>query len=195
MAETQTATTQQIAKLLNRDERTIQRLASKGVLLKAGRDSFELIPTIRAFVDYLDDQLSQVDLTDDAFRAERTGLVKAQRERQELEDAVFKNELHRADDVEAIMNDVLTGIKMRFLAIPSRLSRVLLGQTQIAKVNDILTQAVHDALGDVMTYSAARFAERNPDYLRAQGLEPRDLLGPEPEPPKPDASEDGGPNG
>jgi hypothetical protein len=68
---------------------------------------------------------------------------------------------------------------------------VLLGQHSIGKVKDIPTQAVYDALGDVQTYSAQRFVERNPEYLRAQGLDPRDLLGPESKPSEPDGSDNG----
>lgn len=59
----------------------------------------ELIASIQAFIRYLDDQLGLASLNDTDFRVERTGLVRAQRERAELENKLFKGELHRADDV------------------------------------------------------------------------------------------------
>jgi phage terminase Nu1 subunit (DNA packaging protein) len=183
MAEAQTATTRQIAQLLCRDERTIQRLAQRNILPKARnpdgtprRDSYEIIPTVRAFIMYLDDQLARADLADDAYRLERTALVRAQRERQELENQLFRGELHRADDVEAIMNDLLTGIKMRLLAIPTRVARLLVGQHQIPRIIEILTDAVELALGDVLNYRAEDFYSRNSEYLRARGIEAADLL-------------------
>jgi phage terminase Nu1 subunit (DNA packaging protein) len=174
----QTATTSQIARLLCRDERTIQRLTVQGVLSKARdadgtpkRRTYEVIPTVQSFIRCLDDQLGLAALNDSDFRAERTGLVRAQRQRAELENQLFKGQLHRADDVEAIMNDILSGIKMRLLAIPSRIARVLVGQTAIARIIDIITSAIELALGDLLTYRAEDFYARNRAYLEAAGID------------------------
>jgi phage terminase Nu1 subunit (DNA packaging protein) len=179
----QTVSTEQLAAFLRKDVRTIQRYVSNGILRRARdsdgkplRGAFELVPSIHAYLDYLEEQLSVGLQNDTEFRRERTGLVKAQRERQELENQLFKGQLHRADDVEAIMNDVLSGIKIRFLSIPSRIARLLIAQTAIAKIIDILTRAVYEALGDVMTYSAEAFASRNAEYLAAAGIDRVELL-------------------
>jgi hypothetical protein len=80
----QTVSTEQLAHLLVRDVRTIQRLAATGILPRAlnsdgtpKRGTFELIPSIQAFIRYLDDQLGLAALNDTDFRVERTGLVRA----------------------------------------------------------------------------------------------------------------------
>jgi phage terminase Nu1 subunit (DNA packaging protein) len=182
-----TATTEQIAKLLCRDVRTVQRLAANGTLPRARgpdgeplRGRFELIPTVQAFIHYLDDQLGLAALNDVAFRKERTGLVRVQRAQAELQFALFKGELHRAEDVEAVMNDLLSGIKMRLLAIPSKVTRLLIGQSSYARVSEVITEALHEALGDCTNYDARAFIGRNAEYLRANGLTPADLLEAEP---------------
>jgi phage terminase Nu1 subunit (DNA packaging protein) len=137
----QTVQTKVLARIICRDPRTVQRLAAQGILPRAyhedgriKRGTFELIPCIQAFIKYQDDRLSISALNDSDFRTERTGLVRTQRQRAELELKLFKGELHRADDVEAVMNDVLSGIKMRMLGIPTRVARLLLGQSSISKV-------------------------------------------------------------
>jgi hypothetical protein len=113
-----TISSDKLAKLICRDIRTVQRLAVQGILPRARhpdgtpmRGQFELIGSIQGFIRYLDTQLGLAALNDTDFRIERTKLIRCQRERLELETAVFRNELHRSDDVEAIMNDVLSGIK------------------------------------------------------------------------------------
>jgi hypothetical protein len=97
-----------------------------------------------------------------------------------LELDLFKAELLRAIDVEAVMNDVLSGIKMRFLAIPSKVTRLVVGQSSYARVSELLTEAIHEALGDCTSYDARAFISRNAEYLRANGLTPADLLDSEP---------------
>jgi hypothetical protein len=55
---------------------------------------------------------------------------------------------------------------------------LLLGVTQLSRIVDLLTEAIESALGDLMTYNAAAFAERNPEYLKAKGIAAADLLVP-----------------
>ena len=163
----------ELAEAIARDERTVRHLVHTAVLPRLKRGVYDLKACSRAFVEYLDRQAEEVVPTlarDPRYRKERIGLVRIHRERSELELALRKGELHRADDVEAVMNDVLTGIKMRFLAIPSRVARLLVGQTAIAKVIDILTQAIYEALGDSASYSPETFVGRNKAYLESVGI-------------------------
>jgi hypothetical protein len=168
-----------MAKFLDCSTQYLGRLTKQGVLARAkdvngepikGPGQYELVATVRAYIKYLR-QAARLDaVAESELNAAKLVRLKAQGEAEMLRLRVLKGELHRADDVEAIMNDLLTGIKMRMLAVPSRVARLVLGQTTVARIIDILTAAIEAALGDVMEYRAESFYARNKAYLLANEL-------------------------
>lgn len=64
--------------------------------------------------------------------------------------AILKGEYIKASDVEKHNADAVNRVKTKLLALPSRLTPQLAGQTlEAAKVNEILTLAVNEALNEL----------------------------------------------
>jgi phage terminase Nu1 subunit (DNA packaging protein) len=178
MAEVkQTFPTEAMAKLFDCTRHYIWELQKKGIIHVALgengeplRGRYDLIPTVRAYIQYLRRAAALDHVGESELNQAKLRKWRAQGEAEVLRLKTIRGELHRAEDVEAIMNDLLTGIKMRLLAIPSRIARLLLGQSQISRVMDILTDAIELALGDVLEYRAQDFYARNKAYLLNQEI-------------------------
>src|SRR3972149_9929233 len=83
-----------ISKLLDLTPRRVQHLANEGVIPKAEKGRYELVPAVRGYIRYLRDRAIGADaLPDESARASRARLLKAQAEAQEMENAKVRGEL------------------------------------------------------------------------------------------------------
>jgi hypothetical protein len=107
----------------------------------------------------------------------RNRRMESESEMSDLRLKLFKNTLHRADDVEFILTNMLTAFKARVLAIPSRVSRQLIGQTKFQVVYDLLMAEIELALREMVAYDHTQFAQQREAYLEAQGADDSGLNG------------------
>jgi phage terminase Nu1 subunit (DNA packaging protein) len=184
MPRVTTIDTTQLARLFDVTPRTIQHLTSDGVLARARdedgnelRGRFELVSNVRAYIRYLREQARLDDASESKYIMLRNARMSAESEMSELRPSLFKNTLHRADDVEMVMTMMLTAFRARVLAIPSRVSRQLIGQTKFQVVYDLLITEIELALREMVGYDPARFAQQSEAYLAAQGADDSGLNG------------------
>ena len=60
----------------------------------------------------------------------------ARAETEELRAAELKRKLHRTEDIEFIFTNIFTSIRSKLLAIPSRLTRLIIGKTVFQEIYD-----------------------------------------------------------
>ena len=101
----------------------LSELKKRGIAVHHGRDAWDLEETVRNYVTHLrgiasgrGDEEHALNLT-----AERARLAKEQADAQSLKNAVLRDELVRADDVERKWGDILRQVRSRLMAVPSRL--------------------------------------------------------------------------
>ena len=139
-----------IAKLLLLTERHVQNLAASGVLPKADRGRYELVPVVQAYIRYLRDRTVGGDLSGDENLANAKGrMVKARARMAELEADLLDGTLLRRAAVEAGWERVLVALRMRILALPSKAAPVMHAAPTLAEASAILTAAVHDLLSEL----------------------------------------------
>jgi hypothetical protein len=83
----------------------------------------------------------------------------------ELQLAVLKGKLHRTEDVEFIMTNRDSAIRARLLAITARVGRLLVGQTDLARIHELLNAEIYSALDSLFAYDPGVFSEQNEEYL------------------------------
>ena len=166
-------TTTQLAKLLLLSERRIQQLVRAGIFkhafdLEGGhelRGRFRWIDSVQAYIRYLRQELGSEDATETRFLDARSRRMIAVAEAAELRLKVLKGKLHRAEDVEFLMTNRDSAIRARILAIPARVGRLLIGQTDPATIHDLLSAELYSALDSLLAYDPAAFNEQNEEYL------------------------------
>lgn len=184
MAKALTIDKGQLAQLLDVTPRHVQRLTGDGVLSRArdldGKEllgRYELIANVRSYIKYLRMQARLDDASESKYIMLRNNKMAADSETATLKLAIFKNTLHKADDVEFILTNMFTAMKSRLLAIPSRVTRLVIGQTNFQVIYDLIYTEIELALRELADYHPQMFRQQNAEYLASQGADPESLNG------------------
>lgn len=146
-------TSKVVAAWLGVTERRVRQLRDEGIISEEMPGLYNLRKTVTRYISYI--RKGSSDLND-----ERAGLTKAKREAAEMENALRRGELHRTEDIEAGIKNMLLNMKSRLLILPGKLSETLAGmQGNREEIFDLLSEAVNEALNELKDYSAI-MAER-----------------------------------
>jgi len=129
------------------------------------------VANVIAYIQYLRFQARLDDASESKYVMLRNQRMAAESETAELKLAIFKKKLHRDDDVEFILTNMLTAMKSRLLAVPARTTRLVLGQTNFQVIYDLIMSEIELALRELADYSPAMFARQNSAYLASQGAD------------------------
>lgn len=151
--------TQVIAKLYGSTTRQIEYLAKNGVIQSEGRPAkYDLVPTIQALFKYQRDiiqskEKSEEDSKNESDKLDGEARIKqAKAEMQELKLKELRGELHRAEDVEAIITDHVMYLRSMLMAMPGKLAVDCAELTSAPEVADRIKQEVYQVLNSLADY-------------------------------------------
>ncbi len=145
---------QYIAAVLDLSERRVRQLRDEGVIEEQRKGYYDLRPTIHAYLKYLRSQISDQNHTSD-YNTERARLVRAKRERQELDLELQRGDAHSTEVVEAIVTDMIIRFKTRMLSIPHKISPALCDMSDANDISDLLTGNIREALEELADFNMA----------------------------------------
>lgn len=141
-------------------DRRIRDLADEGVITRAAKGRYKLVDSIKNYLLTL--KLAAegvgVDMADGEINLEEEkGLhERVKRHISELKLQTMKGELHKAEDVETVMMDMLAAFKTRMMNIPSKVAPILENR-DAAYIKDRLTSEVTEALNELKDYDPKVF--------------------------------------
>lgn len=143
------------------DER-VRQLEDKGLIKSEniGRKKyFDLIESINAYYEYRNSGQTTVSIEEAAQLDIR--YRKAKTEKMELELSELKGQMHRAEDIEMIMGDMVSGIRAELTALPGRLAVDCANAANAAEASAIIKDAVLLLLDDLTKYQydPSKYAE------------------------------------
>lgn len=159
--ETITVNAAVLSDLIGVSERRIRQLAAEGIIKRAAKGRYNLLESIKNFILQL--RLSADAATMDNpdgeldFNEEKALHERVKRHIAELKYQTMKGELHKAEDVQKVMVDMLTAFKTRILNIPSKVSPILANRSEIGYIKDVLTKEVLEALNELKDYDPKMF--------------------------------------
>lgn len=149
--------TRELAAIVGKSDRWIRQLTSEKVLVQISRGKYILGEAVQGYIEYASggkEEDNKPRLVDHRTEHERIKSEKAA-----LELARMKGELHAAEDVEAVMSDMLTAFRQKILNIPTKLSPQLTGIDDINVIKSMLTKQLHEALSELADYDPSIFRE------------------------------------
>lgn len=156
-------TTAEISEILGFSDRRIRQLVDENALVRIGHGKFDLSASIQAYISYL---VEKEKPTGEIDKTEEEALwTRARRQKAELELQIIKGEVHRAEDVKRVMNNMLIAFRSRVLAIPSKISPLLIAKTDINVIKLILKDAVYEALTELSEYNPHAFYAESKDKI------------------------------
>jgi hypothetical protein len=138
-----------ICKLLDLTPQRVNQLVREGIVPRAERGRYELVPVVQAYVRYLRDRAVKGDVHGDDYSAHRTRLVKARADLMEMEKAQIEGQLIPAHDVEKAWTEVFSNCRAKMLSIPTKTAAEVFGADSLPAVKGILKSAVNEALHEL----------------------------------------------
>lgn len=149
--------TVELAAIVGKSTRWIRQLATDGVLKQSGRGKYILGDAIQAYIEHASG--GREDDKKPRYIDHKTEHERIKAERAALELARMRGELHASEDVESVMNDMLTAFRQKILSIPTKLAPQLVGIDDIGKVKAELTRDLHEALSELSNYDPEMFRD------------------------------------
>lgn len=154
----------EMAVVLGITARHLRRLAEDGVLEKSGKSSYNLVDTIQRY--FASKEPEQQD--DDERNIERTKhaaealLKKSKADIAKLEADELKGKMHREEDVEALVGDMIFSIRSALLALPGRLAVNVTAASSAAEASSIIQKEVYQVMTELAAYQydPTRYEER-----------------------------------
>lgn len=148
-------TAKRLAQILGITERRVNQLVKEEKILeKDPNGKFNLQNNIYNYYKFKFCKDEEID-----FAIERAKHERAKREMAEIELAKLKNKMHDAEDVERVLTGMLINFRNRMLTIPVKVAPKVIGQKNIAVINEILRQEIQDALQELSEYNPEMFLE------------------------------------
>lgn len=167
-----------LANLFGLTPRRIRQLENEGVIKKVARGKYSLQENIKSYITFIKTtvNLKENTITSEEIKInydeEHALLEKRKREKIELELAAMRGTMHFSEDVERVMNDMLSNFRAKVLALPSRVAPRLIGIDTIADIQEILQIESLEVLQELSEYNPNEFySEEYVDVIDDEGLE------------------------
>ncbi len=143
-----------LAGKMRMDYATLSRLAQRGVVPRPARGRYPFYACLGDYIEHLRERKAgraASDAGDDSpdLVRERALLARAQREGQDMKNAVLRGDLLPVDDVEAVVGAVLDATRAKLLALPTKLAPRWAEATGLNAARDALTDGIHEALEEL----------------------------------------------
>lgn len=150
-----------LEKLLQLSDRRIRQLAEENIIIRAAKGRYKLmesisnyILTLKVSIEAGNSQISdgEIDLEEEKAMHERV-----KRQISELKLLTMQGELHKSEDVERVMTDMLVSIKTKLLSMPAKLAPILVSRSDIDFVKRTINSEVLEILNELKDYNPKDF--------------------------------------
>lgn len=149
--------TGELAAIIGKSDRWIRQITGEGILKQVDRGKYILGEAVQAYIEHAAG--GREDDKKPRLRDEQTELMRIKKEMAALELAEMQGNLHRSEDVEAVMNDMLGAFRQRIRAIPMRLAPELIAMDDLNVIKGKLAAALDEALAELADYNPEMFRE------------------------------------
>lgn len=150
MADPATHSVDVIARLLDLTTRRVQQLSNEGVIPKAERGRYELVPAVRGYIAYLKERSINPGVV--SFDEVRARKIAAEAEMAEIELREKKGQLIPASEVVASWGEIVGACRSKLLAVPAKIAPVVAVEDNPAVCKKIVEEQIGEAL-----YELAKF--------------------------------------
>lgn len=148
-----------VAEALGFTDRRIRQLVDDGVLpaRKVGKLlKFDLLEAVRAYIDYLREQLktrdvSDGDLSEQKLQAE-VDFRRAKAAEENLMLAELEGNMHRSEDVEASFEQLVYTMRSDLIAVPGRVAIDAAKAETPATAEKVVREAINEVLGHLADF-------------------------------------------
>ncbi len=154
--------TQLLQRILGLTLQRICQLADEGIIPKPQKKGeYDLPVCVRQYYEYIHEINKSGDIDGVHEKARK---MRAEADRIELELAIKKGKVHSSEDVEAVLNDMISFFRSKMLALPTKLAKTLAEEGNPRKIKKTLDDEVCEALNELSEYDPEYFYSQNSEY-------------------------------
>lgn len=150
-----------LSKMLGISDRRIRQLADEGVIIRVSQGRYNLEKSIKGYVLNLkiaNSSKEQLRLDDELdLEKEKAKHERVKRQMAEMKLSLMRGRMHKSEDVEAVMTDMLANFKARCLNLPAKLTPQLVSRDDKGYIMSLLTDEINQALQELAEYDPAEF--------------------------------------
>ena len=140
-----------IAKLFDLTERRVQQLASEGVIPKSIKGKYELVPTVKGYINYLRERSIGKDQAPSDASTARIRLLTLQANKLEIENAILNKQFLSVEYVKNTWFSMIARCRAILLAMPSKLANQVIGLNEAREAEELIKASVYEALEELAT--------------------------------------------
>lgn len=154
-----------LEKILQVSDRRVRQLAEENIIVRAAKGRYKLMESISNYILTLKVSMEagssqaadgEIDLDKEKAIHERV-----KRHISELKLKTMQGDLHKSEDVERVMTDMLVSIKTKLLSMPSKLAPILVARDDIDFVKKTINTEVLEVLNELKDYDPKDFYDDN----------------------------------
>lgn len=149
-----------LANLFGITDRRVRQLAEEEVIVRVKKGRYDLVESIKGYIIYLktnQDLKESKSESDLDYDKEKAIHERVKREMAELNLAEMKGQVHYADDVQKVMNDMLSNFRSKILSIAAKLSPILVARTDVSQIQTMISKECHEVLEELSEYDPKLF--------------------------------------
>lgn len=156
-----TVSSQILARVFDVKTSRIRQLTADGIVKKESRGNYLLFESIKNYITLLKvKQLSNKSVneipTDLNLAEEKARHEYIKRQISEIRLALIRGQVHKSEDVSAVMTDMFTKFKSKMTAMPTKLAKKLEGKNRV-QIQQILDDEINQALTELAAYNPNDF--------------------------------------
>ena len=167
-------------------DRTIRYLADNGIVKRDSHGKYLLMDSAKNYITTLKVGNTGKVRTDDTeeelnLYTEKASHEHIKRQITEIKLQLIKGQVHKSEDVEAVMTDMFIKFREKMAAMPAKLARKLEGKDKL-EIQKILRKEISSALNELADYNPADFysdehIEVSNESIRELGVEANERKG------------------
>lgn len=150
-----------LEKIIGVSDRRIRQLAEENIIIRAAKGRYKLLESIKNYILTLKMKMEadNSELSDGEIDLEEEKAIheRVKRRISELKLQTMKGDLHKSEDVERVMTDMLVSIKAKLLSMPTKLAPILVSRNDIDFVRSVINREVLETLNELKEYDPKDF--------------------------------------
>lgn len=150
-----------LEKIIGVKDRRIRQLAEEGTVVRAAKGRYKLLDSVMNYILTLkvaaeaagaESQEGELDLEEEKALHERV-----KRHISELKLQTMQGNLHKSEDVERVMTDMLASVRTKLLAMPAKLAPMLVARSDAGYIRTAINKEVLECLNELKDYNPKDF--------------------------------------
>ena len=165
-----TVSAQRMGDILGVGDRMVRYLAEEGVLKRNSHGKYLLVASVKNYILTLKiskPTSAETEKNEEplSWEDEKAKHEKLKRQITDLKLQVLKGQLHKSEDVERVVNDMLAKFKSKMEAMPAKLARKLEKKSK-TQILEILQDEIRSALEELSEYNPSDYY--SDDYIEIE---------------------------